>query len=147
MDLNLFNIFKFFKKSESDERTKCENVDKVAIDYREHSLSGIHSFNLDLLYCGERIGEARGEFVAQGDYRLVKIQIEPENRGQGYSKRIINKLMEEAQVKQCSSFIFVGVGIKNGIAIKLYKNFGASPEPIKGCSDKFDYRIPLQSHT
>lgn len=92
-------------------------------------------------YIGQtKIAQATGDYQTGKDFRLVKIDVYDGYRSKGYGSIMIEKLISEANQKNCSNFVFVGVSVTNTRAENLYNSkFNATPQAIPNCVDKKDY--------
>lgn len=125
-------MFNFFKKNK-----------ELNLIYIPGVTLGLYSFHLKAFLGNDEIGNAYGDIESKGKFRLVKIDVYPDYRNNGYGNRMIEKLLAAAREDECASFVFVGVSHSNTAAIRLYERLGAVREAILNCHDKSNYVMTL----
>lgn len=129
----MIDIISYEDKYHSDfKRLNLEWLDKYELteshdlevldDPEKHVLDG--GGCLFLAMNGDRVVGSAGLLQErEGEYELVKMSVDPEFRGQGIGKILLDRCIEEAKKKEAKK-IFLFSSSKLQTAIKLYEKYG-----------------------
>lgn len=136
-------IFKKAKESDRDyllalrKLTMVEHLEKSGqyLSEQEHEirLDDKYDCNFLVVYNGSTIGTIKFDVTTAG-VEIMQIQIEPKYQNQGFGRRIIQQVMDEASPKIVSLTV-----LKDNPALKLYLSLGFK---IVG-EDRYEYHMQI----
>ncbi|WFC64269.1 GNAT family N-acetyltransferase [Pseudomonas sp. REST10] len=109
-------------------------------DYVSGPALGCDYYELRAFLGGVLIAESHGHILPE-EFRVTKIQVYAIYRGEGYGRKICNRLIEEARSAGCQRFVFEGVDLENLAAVGLYNSLGAKPVKSKTYPSRKDFLL------